>query len=56
MAMDFRKTDLLQVLQCGTQANCLRHIGTDGNLTDARTREELAALLTAFAAWIARGR
>ena len=28
----------------------------DGNLTDARTREELAALLTAFAAWIARGR
>lgn len=26
----------------------------DGNLTDARTREELAALLTAFAAWIAR--
>jgi NAD(P)H-dependent FMN reductase len=28
----------------------------DGNLTDARVRDDLAALLIAFAAWIARGR
>ena len=28
----------------------------DGNLTDERARADLAALLSAFAAWIARGR